>query len=190
MLQRHGNDTSVRRGRRCGPHLAGCAFDRFESLKESNRSPLEWLDGKENAMICSEIMKSEIECVAPTDTAEDAARKMRDHNVGFLPVCDDSLQVVGTLTDRDLALRVVAEGRPMTTPVAELMTHEVVSCRSTDNLSRAEELMGLFRVSRMLCVDEDGLLAGVISLSDIAQHETLSRVAQTLRDVTMREIAP
>ena len=156
----------------------------FESLR------LELLDGKENAMICSEIMKSEIECVAPTDTAGDAARKMRDHNVGFLPVCDDSLQVVGTLTDRDLALRVVAEGRPMTTPVAELMTHEVVSCRSTDNLSRAEELMGLFRVSRMLCVDEDGLLAGVISLSDIAQHETLSRVAQTLRDVTMREIAP
>jgi CBS domain-containing protein len=135
-------------------------------------------------------MKSEIECVAPTDTAEVAARKMRDHNVGFLPVCSDGLEVVGALTDRDLALRVVADGRAATTRVSDLMTREVVSCRSTDNLSRAEELMGLFRVARILCVDEDGLLAGIISLSDIAQHETLSRVAQTLRDVTTRETAP
>lgn len=141
-------------------------------------------------MICSEIMKSSIECAAPTDSAGSAAKKMRDHNVGFLPVCDENLQVLGTLTDRDLAIRVLAEGRPDTTPVADLMTHEVVACRTSDNLSRAEELMGLFRVSRMLCVDEDGLLAGVISLSDIAQHETLSRAAQILRDVTMRETAP
>jgi CBS domain-containing protein len=160
--------------------LQPCAFD-----PERSRST-----AKEERMICSEIMKSEIECVAPTDSAEIAARKMRDHNVGFLPVCDRDLQVVGTLTDRDLTLRVVAEGRAASTPVVELMTHEVVSCRSSDNLSRAEELMGLFRVSRMLCVDEDGLLAGVISLSDIAQHETLSRVAQTLRDVTTRETMP
>jgi CBS domain-containing protein len=141
-------------------------------------------------MICSEIMKSAIECASPTDSAGSAAKKMRDHNVGFLPVCDENLQVLGTLTDRDLAVRVLAEGLPETTPVADLMTHEVVACRTTDNLSRAEELMGLFRVSRMLCVDEDGLLAGVISLSDIAQHETLSRAAQILRDVTMRETAP
>jgi CBS domain-containing protein len=141
-------------------------------------------------MICSEIMKSAIECVAPTDSAGAAAKKMRDHNVGFLPVCDDNLQVLGTLTDRDLAIRVIADGRAATTSVAELMTHEVVCCRSTDNLSRAEELMGLFRVSRMLCVDEDGLLAGVISLSDIAQHETLNRAAQILKDVTMRETPP
>ncbi len=141
-------------------------------------------------MICSEIMKSAIECAAPNDSAGSAAKKMRDHNVGFLPVCDGNLQVLGTLTDRDLAIRVLAEGRPDTTPVADLMTHEVVACRTSDNLSRAEELMGLFRVSRMLCVDEDGLLAGVISLSDIAQHETLSRAAQILKDVTMRETAP
>ena len=141
-------------------------------------------------MLCSEIKKSAIECVSPGDTAEIAAQRMRDHNVGFLPVCDQELHVVGTLTDRDLAVRLVAEGRPGTTPVKDVMTHEVVSCRSTDSIAHAEDLMGLFHVGRILCTEEDGTIAGLISLSDVAEHDSTSRAGQTLKDVTVRERRP
>jgi CBS domain-containing protein len=141
-------------------------------------------------MLCSEIMKSAIECLSPEDPADLAARKMRDHNVGFLPVLDEGLRAVGTLTDRDIAVRLVASNLPLVTPVSDLMSPQVVACRPTDDVRRAEELMGLHRVSRVLCVEEDGALAGVISLSDIAEHESPVLAARTLRDVTARETPP
>src|SRR5215204_2008792 len=83
---------------------------------------------KESFMRCKDIMKRQIECVSPAGTVEHAARRMRDQNIGFLPVCDESGQVVGTITDRDIAVRVVAERQPGTTPVEKVMTNEVVSC--------------------------------------------------------------
>jgi CBS domain-containing protein len=141
-------------------------------------------------MLCSEIMKSAVECVSPTDTAEVAARRMRDHNVGLLPVCTSELKVIGTLTDRDLATRLVAENQPGSTPVEDLMTRDVIACRSTDTIEHAEELMGLFRVGRILCTDEDGTLVGLISLSDVAEYESSARIAKTLKDVTFRERHP
>lgn len=141
-------------------------------------------------MLCSEIMKSAVECVAPTDTAEVAARRMRDHNVGLLPVCTSDLKVIGTITDRDLATRLVAENQPNSTPVESIMTRDVIACRSTDPIEHAEELMGLFRIGRILCTDEDGTLVGLISLSDVAEYESSARVAKTLKDVTFRERHP
>jgi len=141
-------------------------------------------------MLCSELMKSAVECVSPTDSAEIAAKRMRDHNVGFLPVCDEQLHVIGTLTDRDLAIRLVAEQRSPTTPASQLMTPDVVSCLATDDVARAEELMGLFRVARIVCTDRDGTLLGIISLSDVAQHESATRAGLTLKDVTLRERHP
>ena len=141
-------------------------------------------------MLCSEIMKSAVECVSPTDTAEVAARRMRDHNVGLLPVCTSELKVIGTVTDRDLATRLVAENQPGSTPVEDIMTRDVIACRSTDPIEHAEELMGLFRVGRILCTDEDGTLVGLISLSDVAEYESSARVAKTLKDVTFRERHP
>jgi len=141
-------------------------------------------------MLCSEIMKSAVECVSPTDTAEVAAKRMRDHNVGLLPVCTGELKVIGTITDRDLATRLVAESQPGSTPVEDIMTRDVIACRSTDPIEHAEELMGLFRVGRILCTDEDGTLEGLISLSDVAEYESSARVAKTLKDVTFRERHP
>ena len=132
-------------------------------------------------------MKRTIACVSPDASVQTAAAKMRDENVGFLPICDPEMRVLGTITDRDLAIRVLADARPATTPVSDVFTHEVVACRSEDDLRRAEELMSEHQKSRIMCVDADGRLAGVISLSDVAQWETGSRAAQTLRDVSQRE---
>ena len=138
-------------------------------------------------MKCKELMKTDVECVSPSDTAQSAAKRMRDANIGFLPVCDASKRVLGTLTDRDLAIRLIAENRPATTRIEEVLTREAIACRPEDDLRKAEELMARYQKSRMMCVDEEGRLVGVISLSDIAQRESGGRASQTLRDVSQRE---
>ena len=115
---------------------------------------------------------------------------MRDANIGFLPVCDPSRKVLGAITDRDIAVRVVADGRPPTTAVGDVMTREVVACRPEDDVRRAEELMGKQHKSRMIVADEQWRLLGVISLSDIAQVEDASRASQTMKQVTEREVRP
>jgi CBS domain-containing protein len=113
---------------------------------------------------------------------------MRDANVGFLPVCNDAGQVVGVMTDRDIAVRVDAEGRSASTcPVGDVMTRETICCRATDDLGRAEDLMAEHKKSRVLVTDEDGVLEGVVSLSDVAQFEGPRRAAATIRTVTSRE---
>src|SRR5438094_69530 len=120
-------------------------------------------------MRCEEIMKSDVECVSAIDHVQAAARKMRDAGVGFLPVCDRDRKVLGTLTDRDIAIRLVAEDLAPDTAVQTIMTKEAVSCRPSDALEEATRLMREHHKSRILCCDDDGRLLGVISLSDIAQ---------------------
>jgi CBS domain-containing protein len=141
----------------------------------------------EGDMRCEEIMKRSAECVTAKDSVQEAARKMKDENVGFLPVCEGSGKVVGTITDRDIAIRVCAEDRSSSkTKIADVMTREVIACRPTDEIERALQLMSKHHKSRMICTDENGKLVGVISLSDIAQHE-VEAGAQTLREVSSRE---
>src|SRR2546428_10111714 len=145
---------------------------------------------KEDQMRCEDIMKRDVECIDPTQPVQEAARRMRDANVGFLPVCDSTRKVLGTITDRDIALRIVAESRPPTTSVGDVMTREVIACRPDDEVTRAEQLMGKHHKSRMICTDQEGRLLGVISLSDIAQVEEPSRASQTMKQVTEREARP
>lgn len=138
-------------------------------------------------MLCNELMKRELETLKPRDDVRAAARKMRDANVGFLPVVDEHRKVHGVLTDRDIALRCVAEDVSPDTRVSDLMTHQVVACRANEDIRKAEELMARHQKSRVLCLDDDGRLVGVISLSDIAQVEEADRVRVTVRQVTSRE---
>lgn len=134
-------------------------------------------------MQCKDLMKTDIECVSPADTVQEAASRMQDADLGFLPVCDQSKKVLGTITDRDLAIRIIAPGKPASTSVEDVMTREVVSCRADDDLEQAEQLMAQNQKSRIMCLDELGSLVGVISLSDIAHHEQSGRTSETLRQV-------
>ena len=138
-------------------------------------------------MKCEDVMKTVVECVSPEDTALEAAQRMRDQHVGFLPVCGESKEILGTLTDRDIAVRLVADGRPGTTPVGEIMSHEIVACSPTDSIKRAEQLMSEQQKSRVMCADDEGHLVGVISLSDIAQQDT-GHAVKVLRKLTLREV--
>src|SRR5215207_9660507 len=106
-------------------------------------------------MQCEQIMQREVESCSPDATVAEAARKMRDNDIGFLPVCDESGRVVGALTDRDIAIRCVAEGL-VTAEVRDVMTEHVICCLPSDDIERAEELMEQQRVSRIICCDDDG----------------------------------
>ena len=140
-------------------------------------------------MVCADVMKQDVTCISPHAPVSAAASRMREKNVGFLPVCDEmsGQRVLGIVTDRDIALRVVGEERPSNVPVDEIMSHDVVSCGPMDDIRRAEQLMGEHRKSRIVCVDDEGQLVGVISLSDIAQRDG-ARIALTIQQITTREV--
>ncbi len=138
-------------------------------------------------MLCEEIMKREVECTGLNDSAQSAAQRMLEENIGFLPVCDQAKRAIGTITDRDIAVRLVARGLPASVKIADIMTREVVSCGPKDDVRKAERLMARNHKSRIVCLDDDGYLVGVISLSDIAEKDR-DRAGQTLAEVSEREV--
>ena len=139
-------------------------------------------------MLCKDIMKKEVRCLDESASVQQAAQLMRDMNVGFVPICSRSGKVLGTLTDRDIAIRVAAEGRaPASCKVVDVMTREVVSSGPDEDVAFAERQMADNRKSRIMIIDAQEALVGVISLSDIAEHDSLRRTAATMRGVASRE---
>ena len=138
-------------------------------------------------MLCREVMKTDVARCSEALTVQSCSRMMRDNNIGFLPVVDEGGQVVGVVTDRDLALRVLADDLPAETPVGRVMTRDVRVCGPDDALETAEWKMSSARKSRLVVTDGGGRCVGVISLSDVAQADTRSRSGGVLRAVTRRE---
>jgi CBS domain-containing protein len=117
-------------------------------------------------MKCSEVMRRRVHRIAEIDTVEVAAQILRDENIAFLPVCDVSGRLVGTLTKRNIAQRVVAEGTSLGTHVGAVMTRDFVTCSPSAELIRAEELMEKEHKRRIVCTDEGQHVLGVINRSD------------------------
>jgi CBS domain-containing protein len=139
-------------------------------------------------MKCKDVMKQSVHCARQTDTVQSAARTMRDRNVGFVPVCDEDGRVAGTLTDRDIAIRLATEDRSAAqVRVGDIMSRELVACHPEDDLAEAERLMATRKKSRILVTDAEGTIRGVISLSDVAARDSATRAAVTLRNVATRE---
>ena len=138
-------------------------------------------------MLCREVMKKNVALCTERLSVEACARMMRDNNIGFLPVVDAERQVVGVITDRDLAVRVLAEDLPPGTRVEVVMTRDVRICRPYDELQEAEWKMSTLRKSRLVVADGDGHCVGVVSLSDVAQADKRSTAGGVLRAVTRRE---
>src|SRR5262245_23541009 len=133
-----------------------------------------------------EAMTPEVTTIGPDTTLTEAARLMRENGIGPLPVCEGE-RLVGILTDRDIAIRATAEGLdPKSTPVRRVMTPEVVTCFEGDDIRKAAEIMQRAQVRRLLVVDGNGRLAGIVSLGDIALQtgddklsgQTLERVSE------------
>jgi len=127
-------------------------------------------------MTCSEVMTPAPVTCRPGDPIVDAARLMRSYDVGSLPVVkdDESQMLVGVITDRDVAIRVVAEGRDVAdTTVADVMSAQIVTCKTTDLYQEALQTMGANQLRRMPVIDEQRRVVGIIAQADVA-----TRIAQ------------
>jgi CBS domain-containing protein len=112
-------------------------------------------------------MSPDVRLAAPDQTIREAARAMAELRVGALPVAEGD-RLVGMVTDRDIAVRAVAEGRGPDTPVREVMTPEVKYCFDHEDLELVARHMGDQQVRRLPVVDRDKRLVGILSLGDVA----------------------
>ncbi len=136
-------------------------------------------------MLCSEIMKRHVQTATIDMSAQQAARLMSEHQIGFLPVCDVDHRPVGVVTYRDLALRVCAENlRAGSTFLGAIMTHDPLSCREHSSVESAEELMLQRKSRRILLLDGHGRLVGLISLADVVHHQDPFKIAHFVRTLT------
>jgi CBS domain-containing protein len=122
-----------------------------------------------------EAMTSSPATVEPGTSAQDAARLMQSKDVGSLPVVEGD-RLVGMITDRDLALRLVGEGRSADTPVGELASKDVVTIDPQQQVEEAARLMAEHQLRRLPVCEEDGRLVGILAQADVAQigHDELT----------------
>ena len=143
-------------------------------------------------MLTRELMSADVRAVTPRDTVADAARAMREAEVGMLPVVDtrETMRLVGVITDRDIATRCVAERHAATCLVRDHMTDEGIATVSPD--ATADEVLAavtIHRVRRLPVVDA-GRVVGVVALADVAarmgpaQHGKLARVLEAVSSHT------
>lgn len=140
-------------------------------------------------MQIKDLMTSNVEVIHPEAMLQDAAKKMKDIDVGSLPVCDGQ-RLVGTLTDRDITIRAVAEGRnPQATAVRDVMTPQVIYCFEDQTVEEAARMMKEKQIRRLPIISRDKRLVGIVSLGDLAVDthdevmagETLTKVSEPAR---------
>ncbi|MFI5303742.1 MAG: CBS domain-containing protein [Nitrospiria bacterium] len=138
-------------------------------------------------MKCQDVMTRHPKSILASSTAKQAAQLMKSANVGFLPVTDEKTnKLIGVLTDRDLCMGIVAEGKiPGGVKVGALMTPRAIFCHPTDDVHNAETLMKAYQVRRVAVVDQMGNCVGVISEADIAlKVPQAQEVYETVREIS------
>src|SRR5690349_3437291 len=135
-------------------------------------------------MSCSDVMTSNPQSCYPTDPAVRAAQIMRSEDVGPVPVVEPGTsRLVGLVTDRDIALNVVAAGRdPSSVRVLEIMSMNLVTCRPDDVLADAMSAMAEHQVRRIPVVSRDGSLVGIISQADVARYSSDSELGHVVEE--------
>ncbi len=135
-------------------------------------------------MRCREIMTSSVKTATRDMTLQDVATLMRDGDMGAVPVVEDG-KLVGIVTDRDIVVRSIADGRGASSTVAEAMTSEIFSVKADDFVFEAIRLMGDKQVRRIPVVNDQGELAGIIAMADIAlEMEDEKEIAETLEEIS------
>ena len=135
-------------------------------------------------MKVSDAMTSQVSVARPTDSIRQVAQVMAKVESGVVPVVDDG-KVVGVVTDRDIVLRVVAEGRSFDSPVSDAMSEgEVLSVKEDDILADATAKMANNQVRRLIVLNESGNLTGILSLGDVAKDYGAKQVGKTLEEIS------
>ena len=122
-----------------------------------------------------EAMTPNPTAITPDTSAQEAARMLKSEDVGALPIVEDG-RLIGVITDRDLAVRIVAEGRGPDTAVSGIASKDVVTIDPQQSLEEAARLMADHQVRRLPVVEEDGRLVGILAQADVAKsgHDTLT----------------
>jgi CBS domain-containing protein len=138
---------------------------------------------------CSDFMTRNPVCCLPSDTVEMVARLMKNSDIGPIPVIesDQTKKLLGIVTDRDLALKVVAEGRDVkSTKASDVMTRMVITCNANDDLQKALDAMADHQLRRVVIVDEDARVLGIISQADVATRVGQpEKTAEVVKEISM-----
>lgn len=136
-------------------------------------------------MKVSDAMTSQVSTAAPTDTVRKVAQVMAHVETGAVPIVDDAGKVVGLVTDRDIVLRVVAEGRSFDSPISEAMSEgDVQSVKEDDILADATAKMASHQIRRLVVLNDAGKLTGILSLGDVAKDYGAKQVGKTLEEIS------
>ena len=134
-------------------------------------------------MKVSDVMTPQVATARPADSVRKVAGIMARVDSGVVPVVEDD-QILGVVTDRDIVLRVVAEGGDLGAPISGVMSDEVQSCGADDNLADAAAQMANHQIRRLLVTGDKGKLVGILSLGDLAQDYGAKVVGQTLEEIS------
>lgn len=133
---------------------------------------------------CREIMTRNVKTANRETTLQEVAALMRDGDMGAMPVVEDG-KLVGIVTDRDIVVRAIADGKDASTAVGDVMTSEVFSVRENDFVFEAIRLMGDKQVRRVPIVNDAGEIVGIIAMADIAlETEDEREIAETLEEIS------
>ncbi len=132
----------------------------------------------------ADVMTRGVRTMAPTDSLQFAAQAMDELNVGSIPVCDGE-RLVGMVTDRDIAVRGVARGRPTDrAPLREVMSSQVHCCFEDQSLEEAAETMARAQIRRLPVLDQDKRLVGILALGDVAAKRHPGCAGDALRAIS------
>lgn len=160
----------------------------FTFLKQNNyKEKYLMTDEKASALKrqkCSEIMSRSVSTATRNMSIREVAPLLRDGDMGSLPVVEDG-RLVGIVTDRDIVVRSIADGKGVDSPVSDAMTSEVFSVKPDDFVFEAVRLMGDKQVRRVPVVKDGGELVGIIAMADIAlEMEDEREIAETLEEIS------
>jgi len=131
-----------------------------------------------------EVMTSNPRTVTADSTVAEAARLMRDEDAGIVPIIEGE-RLVGVVTDRDIAIKVAAEGKdPQSTKVTEIAASDLVTIDPQQDLDEALRLMAQHQVRRLPVVEEDGRLVGILAQADVARHADAERTGEVVEEIS------
>ena len=131
-----------------------------------------------------DLMSRDVKVISPDMTIRDAARKMRDGDFEMLPVGEND-RMIGTISDRDIAIRVVAEGKDSGTKVRDVMSEGIAWAYEDDSVEQAAKIMSERQVRRLPVVNRDKRLVGIVALGDFAVESSEIRpAAQALSEIS------
>jgi len=137
---------------------------------------------------CESMMTKDPICCLPTDTVVKAAQLMKRENIGSIPVIENELtrKLVGIVTDRDLALKVVAQGKDAkSTQVESVMTNTLVTCLAEDEIQMALDAMSEHQLRRIPIVNNENKILGIIAQADVATRVNKpEKTAEMVKDIS------